>query len=548
MKPMSKSSLPVKVVCVGGGYVAIYLARALGRALRSGRVTLTVIDRNNFHCFHGLVPEMLAGKLQPGNVLSSARRLFRDARFQCAEIERVDLDAKEVTISRELDGREFTIPYDHLVLAAGSKEDLSRFPGIAEHTLRLKSFQDILMVRHHLIAMLELADIETDPVEQERLLSFVVAGGNYAGVEVASELMAFLPATARRNYPNIPIGKIRIRLLHSGDHILPELGTHFPKLQAYAEKALRDPHLEVITGIRLASATSEEAVLNDGRRISTRTIISCTGSKVAPVLDPLPFPKDRGGRLMTDAFLRVPEADNLWAGGDCAAVPHPKGGTCPPLAIWAMTAGAQIGKNILRTLDGEPLRPYRFTGLGDACTLGRHRAVAHLKGITLRGFPAYLVWRLFMILYLPAWEKKARVIFDWTVGAVFGRDLVNMNVHQQVAVSPVMFEPGQDIVREGDIGQSLFIIKSGTVEVFKHLPEGGEEKVAELTSGAHFGEVAVFQRDRRTATCRAATRVELLHVRRETAVALSDSFSPVGNALRASPASSSISVPDNIPT
>ncbi len=521
------------IVCVGGGYAAIYLYRNLWRWVRSGKVKMTVIDRNNYQCFHGLVPEMMAGKIQPGNVLSPARRLFRHASFRNAEVEKIDLEKKEVVFSRALDGKQFTVGYDHLVFDAGSKENLSLFPGIAEHTMRLKAFPDILQTRHHLIAMLELADIETDPEERRRLLTFVVAGGNYAGVEVASELSVFLPAVARRNFPSLPRDEIKVVLLHGGEHILPELGERFPKLQSYAERTLAGrEELEVRTVTRLASATGEEAVLDNGERIATRTIISCTGAKAAPIVEGLGFERDEGGRLVTDSFLNVKGETNIWAAGDCAANPLKGGGTSPPLAIWAMMAGRHIGKNIKKRLRDREPTAYRFNGLGDACTLGRRRAAAHLKGFQIRGLFAYIIWRFFMVLYVPSPEKKFRVMFDWLIGPIFGRDLVNMNVHRQVSIRPAIYEPGQDIVSEGEIGQSLYIIKAGEVEVIKGASgNGGGECVATLGPGERFGEVAVFRQVRRTATVRAKTRVEVLHVGREAAVALSESMSGVREAL-----------------
>ncbi|MBE0543872.1 MAG: FAD-dependent oxidoreductase [Verrucomicrobia bacterium] len=518
------SAIP-HVVALGSGYATFYAYRELAGWIRRKRVRMTVIDRNNYHCFHGLVPEMLAGKLQPGTILSSSRRLFKHAQFCNGEIKDIDLERRTVTFSRKLDGKEFSVNYDHLIVGVGSSEDLKRFPGIAEHTLRLKAFPDILQVRHHLITMLELAEIETDAGELERLLNFVVVGANYAGVEVAGELAEFLPNLARSRFSNIPADQIRITVIHSGERILPELGSHFPKLQAYAERVITDsPHLRLKTGIRLASATPEEAVLDNGERIPTRTIISCTGTAPAPVLEFFPAERDRLGRVVTDEFLRMKGVPNVWAAGDCAAVPHPQGGTCPPLAIWAMTAGRQLAKNLKATLSGRSLQAYRFTGLGDACTLGHHRAAAQLKGVPIRGLLGYLAWRFFMIRYLPAVEKKCRLVLDWLLLPVFGRDLINMNVHRPVLVTPVMHEPRQEIIREGDVGQSLFIIRSGEVEVLKQRPDGsGPEVVATLKAGDHFGEVAVFRGIRRTATVRARTRVELLHVQREAALALSES-------------------------
>jgi len=535
--PPSPPDVP-HVVSLGGGFGAILLYKRLAGAIRRQELRLTIIDRNNYVCFHGLVPELLTGKLQPGNILNPSRTIFRRAQFRNGEIEKIDLEKKEILFTRALDGKEFRVNYDHLILDLGSKINLNLFPGASEHTFRLKAFADIMEVRQHILTMLELADIERDPVELERLLNFVVAGGNFAGVEVASELVAALPEIARSRYPNIDVARIRVTLVHSQAKVLPELGKNFPGLQEYAERTLRQyPNMRIATNCRLASATSEEALLSNGEHISTRTIISCTGTTSSPLLDQLPFARTDTGRLVMDEFCRVQGQTNIWAGGDCAAVPRRDGSHTPALAIWALTTGSQIGRNIRRTLAGRPLKPFRFGGLGDACTLGRKRAVAHMRGFPMRGQLGYWAWRSVVILYIPSWEKKLRLILDWFIVPLFGGDVVNMNVHKPVGVARAMYEPGQDIVREGDVGQSLFIIRKGEVEVLKQQPDGSSLAVATLGPGDHFGEVAVFRRIRRTATVRAKTRVDLLHVRREIALALSESKTDIGASLSAPPES-----------
>lgn len=521
------------VLCLGGGYVAIYLCKALRRHLRKGKIRLTVVDQDNFQCFHGLVPEMITGKIQPTDTLSPARRLFAPGNFVNAEIEEIDLENKNVTVARFLDGRRLEISYDHIVLAMGSTENLGRFPGLAEHSFRLKAYSGCLAVRNHLISMLELADMEKDPEERRRLLSFVVAGGNYAGVEVAGELREFLPHVARRHFPNIPVDEIRIALVVSGDHILPELQSQKPKLVRYAEQILAaDPHLTVHYRSRLASATVEEAVFEDGERIPTRTIISCTGMSTVPLLENLPLEKNERGRLVADRFARIGDTGTIWGGGDCTAVPLSDGTAAPPLAIWAMTVGKLIGGNIMRQVSGKPLREYRFTGLGDACVLGNRCAVAHLKGVPMRGLGAWLLWRVFMILYLPSPEKKFRVVWNWMLAPFFGRDLVNMRVHQPLDLAPVIFETGQDIIRKGDVGNSMFIIQEGEVEV---IGDEDAPPLAVLGRGQHFGEIAVFENCARTATVRARSRVKLLQVRRDAATALSESMEVLNQTLKTRP-------------
>lgn len=508
------------VLCLGGGYVAINLARVLRSRLRAGRVRLTVVSNENFQCFHGLVPEMLTGTLQPTDMLSPARRLFAPGDFINAEVQSIDLDGRRVTVARQLDGRTLELTYDHLVLSLGMTEHLGRFPGLAEHALRLKSYAACFAARNQFVEMLELADMEPDPVERRRLLTFVVVGGSFAGCEVAGELSEFLPLVARAHFPNIEIREIRIVLVAATPKLLPELGSREPWTSQYVESAFaRDPLIEVRLHTKLASASSEEAILSDGTRIPTRTVVSCAGMSAVPVIAGLEVPRDAQQRIITDQFARVDGRTNVWAGGDCAAVPLAGGGTAPGLAIWAMTVGQLIGRNIGRTLDQARLAPYRFTGLGDACAVGHRRAIAKLNGVPIRltGTAAWLVWRAFMLLYLPLWEKKCRVLYSWLMTAIVGRDFLNLRADAPMNVTRVFFDAGQDIVREGDVGTSLFLIQEGEVEVIKRGEGGTEIQVATLGPGQQFGEVAVFQRVRRTATVRATTSARLVQIRREAA-------------------------------
>ncbi len=236
---MKSPPVPTRVLVLGGGYVAIWLVRQLRSAVRRGEVELIVVDQHNYHTFHGLVPEMLTGKIQAGQIISPARRLFAPGRFICAGIERIDVAKKEVLLHRALDSAPLTLSYDHLVVNLGSVDDLTRYRGVGEHTLRLKDYFDCVRVRNHLLAMLEFAEAESDPVERRRLLHFVIAGGNYAGIEVAAELAEFLRSLLKTEYPGLTLEETHITVVHSGERILPELGRRFPRLSEYAADVLR---------------------------------------------------------------------------------------------------------------------------------------------------------------------------------------------------------------------------------------------------------------------------------------------------------------------
>ncbi len=518
---------------MGGGYAAIRLARTLAPAIRKNRVDLTIVSRDNFHTFHGFVPEMLTGKIQPGQIVSPARRIFPPARFVNANIDSIDLEASKVRISRFLDGRDYELRFDHLILALGSAENLTRYAGIAEHAQKLKTYWDCYKTRNHIIGMLEMAEIETDPAERRRLLTFVVAGGNFGGVEVATELQEYVQSLTRREYSRLSPEEVRVVLVHGTPRILPELLPRHEVLVDWAERHIIDAGIELRASTRVEAATGEEVLLSGDERIPTRTIISCTGTAQSPLLETLPFARDGRGRVETDEFVRVVGTTNVWAAGDCASIPHPTGGTCPPLGIYALTHGRQIARNILRGLDGLPPEPYRFTGLGDACSLGRRRAIAHFQGVHLTGFSAWIVWRLLLLHFVPTIDRKVRLILDWLVWPLVGRDVVNMKVDEPLGLSREHFESGQEIVREGEIGQRLYLIWKGEVEVRR--AGMASDPVVTLGPGSHFGEAAIFQNVRRTATVRARTAVELISLGRTEALALSATMGEFDQAVRALP-------------
>ena len=221
---------------------------------------------------------------------------------------------------------------------------------------------------------------------------------------------------------------------------------------------------------------------------------------------------------------------NIWAGGDCAAVPHPKGGPCPPLAIYAMTQGQMIAKNIIATVQAKSLKRYRFTGIGDACSLGRRRAVAHVRGVRFTGLVAWVAWRLMLLSFVESFDRKVRIFIDWLLWPVLGRDVINIRMDEPYGIRRQHYEPGQEIIREGEIGRRLYIIMDGEVEVSRSGPNG-PEVLATLGRGQHFGEVAVFQDSRRTASVHARTKVELLSVGQGESKALGSVLPAFGGAM-----------------
>jgi NADH:ubiquinone reductase (H+-translocating) len=530
-----------RVLVLGGGYVAVTLTRHLRRLVELGIADVTVATRVNYHAFHGFIGEMVTGRISPGNMLSPVRRIFAPATLHTAEIAEIALEERTVVTSRALDGTRFEIGYDHLVLALGSAESSDAYPGLLEHAFKLKSFEDCFLLKNHIVEMFELADIETDPEERRRLLTFFVAGGGFAGTEIAGELADLVGLLTEREYPTIRREECRVVLVHPGPTILPELygsgslerePRRFPGLVEYATRHIERLGVEIMTGTRVAAATPNEVRLSDGSRVPTRTIVSAVGSRPQPILDGLPLERDGRGRVVTDAYLRAPGHDDVWAGGDCAAVPHPGGGTCPPVGIFALKHGTAIGRNIEARLTGRTLRRFRFRGLAQGVSIGKRTAVGEAQGITMRGFPAWLMWRGMLFYYFPTWDRRLRLLSDWAIWPLVGRDIVQFlpGDRSSFDVRENVFQAGEVISERGRAGRYVHVVVAGEAELLRVDPETGEEELITLLEpGSHFGRKVLDMSD--ADLVRAHTMVRTVAVHADQANLLQEVMASAGRLI-----------------
>lgn len=482
-----------RVLVLGGGYAAIYIARALKPAIEAGKIEATVVSRENYHVFHGFVGEMLTGRVSPSHILSPARRIFPPANVHIGEIQKINLRTKTVTTARSIDGARVELEYDHVVIALGSVDRAEAYPGLAEHAYKLKTYEDVLRLRNHIISMFELADIERDADERRRLLTFFIAGGGFAGTEVAGELSDLAQRLTRREYKRVRADEVRVVLVHPGPTILPEMqgAEGHPKLVDYAMRRMRELGVEVLTSTKVAAATPNHVDLSNGDRVPTRTIISAVGTKPPPVVGSLPVEKDSRGRIVVDSTLRVPGHEGVWAAGDNTAAPLPfsrKGETCPPVAIYAMYEGQRIGKNIVRAVDGRSPKKFRFPGIGQGASVGRRSAVVELRGIEMTGLPAWLIWRLLLTFYFPSWDRRLRLMTDWLIWPLVGRDIVELRTVPQgeYEVRQNVFQPGEIVAEEERTGRYIHIIVEGEVEIV-NAQDGLEQVLSVLGPGDHFG-------------------------------------------------------------
>ena len=481
---------PTRVLVLGGGFAGLHLVRAARKAIAARRLEVTVVMRDNFLCMHGLLGEMLTGRVAPGTILNPARRIFAPAEVHVAEVESIDTEARRVVTSRHLDGARFELEYDRLAVCVGSVEHTELYPGLAEHAFRLKSFHDCFRLRNHLVEMFELAEIETDPQERRRLLTFFVAGGGFSGSEIAGELADYARRLAGTDFPRVRPEECRVVIVHPGRTLLPELygsgtaeerGRSYPGLVAYGMEHARRLGVELMLETRVVGATPNEVSLSNGEHVPTRTIVSAVGTRPSPLLDFLPGARDERGRLLVDAFLRVDGRDDLWAAGDCAAVPHPRGGTCPPVALFAVKQGGHLGRNLELVARGQPPRPFRSSVIGQGASLGRRNAVGEVKGVPMRGFAGWVAWRSVLFRVVPSWDRRLRLLADWAVWPVVGRDIVQMgrDAHADFEVRQNVYRPGETIADRRRPVRYVHVIVEGEAEL---VPAG-----ATLGVGDHFG-------------------------------------------------------------
>jgi NADH dehydrogenase len=496
-----------RVVILGGGFAGVYTAMALEKAL-AGKddFEILLVNRENYFVFQPMLPEVISGSIGITDVVSPIRRLATRTELHVRDVEAIDLESKVVVTSPGFRPHPHLIPYDHLVLALGSVTDFRGMRGLAEHAFPFKNLGDALALRNHVIRALREAAIEReDPVFRRELLTFVVAGGGFSGVEAVAELNDFVREVAR-SFPWIDPKEIKVVLLHASDRILPEMA---PELAVFAQKILAKRGVEIRFNTRLEAATSDAAVLSSGERIATRTLVSTVPSFPHPLLEALSLPKGKGGKLKATDELQVEGTTELWALGDCALVPMKNGELAPPTAQHAIRQAAVVAHNIVATLRGGPRRKFSFTGLGKLGALGHHSAVAEVFGFKISGLLAWFMWRTIYLMKMPGWGRRLKVASAWTLDVVLPPDIVELRLGDSRGVSQEHFEPGQDVFHEGDLGDRVYVILRGQAEVLRER-DGAEQHIAHLGPGDWFGEAALLNQTTRGASVRCRQSLDVL--------------------------------------
>jgi NADH dehydrogenase len=394
------------VLIIGGGFAGGYVARLL-RGRRA-----TIVSPENFMLYTPLLPEAASGTLEPRHTVVPLRAMCPHADLLLARAESLDLEARTATVS----GR--TMRWRDLVIALGAVPRTLPVPGLSEHGLAFKSLADAIYLRNHVLQQLEAADGALDEETRSRLLTFVFVGAGYAGVEALAEL-SDLVEDAMRYYPRLRSTRRRWVLVDAAPRILPEIP---PPLGDYAAAELRKRGIEIHVDTTLASVSADDAVLGDGTTIPTSTLVWTAGVAPNPLLREWKLPLDEKGRVEVDDLLRVRGHEHVWALGDCARVPNTRSDTPdPPTCQHALRQARRLAKN----LTGSP-KPYGYRMLGQVATLGRHKGIAEVLGLRLRGFLGWWVARSYHLYQLPLAQRKLRVVADWTVALFFRRDIAEL--------------------------------------------------------------------------------------------------------------------------
>jgi NADH dehydrogenase len=430
-----------RIVILGGGFAGLAVALELEKSLgRDPSIEITLVNRENFSLFTPMLHEVAASDLDLTAIVNPARKMLRHVRFFAGEVDRIDLEQRSIVVSHGFDHHSHTLEFDSMVLALGNVTNLYGIPGLQEHALTMKSLGDAMRLRNHLIAHLEEADSECCKVKEPRV-TFVVAGGGFAGVETVAAINDFVRG-ALRSYPNVTEQMLRVVLVHSGPVILPELKE---QLSTYTEQKLRQRKVEIRLNTRVESFSGGVVQLSDGTSIRTNTLVWTAGSSPHPLIETIMCEKQRG-RLRVNEYLEIASRPGIWALGDCAAVPDGRGGHHPPTAQHALREAKVVAHNLTASVRGTAKKGFAFSTIGQLATIGRRTGVANILGINFSGFFAWWLWRTIYLSKLPGLEKKLRVAFDWTLDLIFSKDLVQfLDVRAPMISQPDADPPGPEV-------------------------------------------------------------------------------------------------------
>jgi NADH dehydrogenase len=407
-----------RVLILGGGFGGTYAALEFERIVaHRNDVEITLVTRDNYFLFTPMLHEVAASDLEINAIISPLRKLLRRVKTFTGHVENIRLDDRTVTVAHGFDDHLHELCYEHLILALGSGTNFHSVPMLEKSALTIRTLDDAIELRNRLIRHLEDANSECAADQRQPLLTFVVAGAGFAGVETVGAINDFV-REAIRFYPNLKADFIRTVLISSEQFILPELGR---KLGAYAQRKLSARGVEIVAKTRVSAVRDGLVELSNGQKIAATTLVWAGGNAPHRLISDLSIPK-RDGRIGVDEYLNVPGFPGVWALGDCASIPDGMAGFHPPTAQHAIREGRCAARNVAAEILGGGKKPLRFTTVGRLAVIGNRTGVANIFGLNFSGFIAWWLWRTIYLFKLPRLEKRVRVAIDWTLDLCFAKD------------------------------------------------------------------------------------------------------------------------------
>jgi NADH dehydrogenase len=419
-------SQPTRILIAGGGYVGMYTALGLQSKLRAGEASITVVDPQPHMTYQPFLPESAAGSIEPRHVVVPLRRVLKRCHVVTGRITQIENEHRVVTVESP-DGHIEELSYDVLVVALGSIARTLPIPGLPEVGIAARTVGEAIYLRNHVLSRLDAAASTNDPDLRRRLLTFAVIGGGFAGIEMLGELEDMARYAITRYYRNLKPEDMRWVLVEAAGRILPEVGA---KMGVYTVERLEERGIEVFLETKVTTMENGHVVLDDGTEFDADTIIWTAGVKANPVLANTDLPRDARGRVTCTASLQVEGMPNVWAAGDCAAVPDlsraeddPQA-TCSPSAQHAVRQAKHLARNLVAVLRDKQPKPYFHRYVGSVASLGLYKGVADVYNVKLKGFPAWFMHRTYHVSRMPTFNRKFRIVMDWTLAAVFRREVV----------------------------------------------------------------------------------------------------------------------------
>jgi NADH dehydrogenase len=412
----------MRIVVLGGGFGGVSTVRQLERVVRRHKdVEITLVSRENFFVITPLLFEACSGSLELRHCAQPIRAALRRARFIEATVQSVDPD-RQIVRAAAPEGGTYDLPYDHLVVALGASTNDELIQG-SSNALTFKTIADALVLRNHLIERFERADAAVDPAERRGNLTVAVIGGGLVGTELVGELTAFV-ADVLRFYPRIRRDEVCFRLFEAGPRILPEVDAN---LAATAARVLQHRGVEIHVATPVRSIDVGRVRL-ENETIDAGTIVLTAGIVPSAVASAIPVDRDRRGRIAVDATMRSRSHPRVWALGDCAAIPGPDGRPYPALAQHAVREARHLAQNIGAVIAGRQPAAFMFRSLGTMASLGHTRAVARVFGVPLTGVLAWWLRRTYYLFQMPRWDRRLRIVLDWTVALFFRPDITRVDL------------------------------------------------------------------------------------------------------------------------